>query len=65
MKLVSVILTVLLVLGLLLGMEVVTLAKHPASDCSGRIVIVRSAHGEPLECVCQAGVLATCFKPGP
>jgi hypothetical protein len=33
--------------------------------CSGRVVIVRPLHGEPMECVCDAGVLSTCFSPGP
>jgi hypothetical protein len=59
------ILAVLLILCVLLGVQVLTLAKHPGSDCNGRVVIVRGPDGEPLECVCQAGILAACFKPGP
>jgi hypothetical protein len=59
------ILAVLLVLCVLLGVQVLTLAKHPGADCKGRVVIVRGPDGEPLECVCQTGVLAACFKPGP
>jgi hypothetical protein len=65
MKVFVLILGVLLVLGVLLGVGVLTLAEQPASDCDGRVVIVRGRHGEPLECTCQAGVLATCFAPGP
>jgi hypothetical protein len=34
-------------------------------QCSARIVIVPTPRGAPLECVCDAGVLATCFSPGP
>jgi len=29
------------------------------------VVMLRGAHGEPIECVCAKGALATCFNPGP
>jgi len=50
---------------LLLGVWVVTHETHTASDCPQRIVIVKRPDGESLECVCEDGALATCFKPGP
>jgi hypothetical protein len=59
------VLAVLLVLGVLLGLEVVMLAGQPGADCDGRVMIVRGPDGQPRECICQAGVLATCFDPGP
>lgn len=54
-----------------LGLVVLVLAVFlvarptPSAGCTGRIVIVKGADGEPLECVCAEGALATCFKPGP
>ena len=50
---------------LLLGVWVVTHETHTAPDCPQRIVIVKRPDGESLECVCDEGALATCFKPGP
>ncbi len=37
----------------------------PPPDCADRLVIVKDARGQTLECVCEAGVLSTCFNPGP
>jgi hypothetical protein len=34
-------------------------------DCKGHVVMLRGPHGEPIECVCSDGVMATCFAPGP
>lgn len=56
---------ILLILGVLLGAWVLTLAGRPGPGCDGRVVIIRGPNGEPLECICQAGVLAACFNPGP
>jgi len=33
--------------------------------CIDRIVIIKAPHGLPLECVCEAGIVSTCFNPGP
>jgi hypothetical protein len=49
----------------LLGVWVVTHETRTASDCSQRIFIVKRPDGEALECVCDEGTLATCFKPEP
>jgi len=38
---------------------------HHWPDCKGGVVMLRGAHGEPIECVCAEGALATCFNPGP
>src|SRR5437899_6325169 len=34
-------------------------------DCKGRVVMLKNAHGEPIECVCVAGSLSTSVTPGP
>jgi hypothetical protein len=34
-------------------------------DCKGHVTMLRGPHGEPIECVCTDGVMATCFAPGP
>ena len=34
-------------------------------DCRGRVVMLKNAYGEPIECVCVAGSLSTCVTPGP
>jgi hypothetical protein len=49
----------------LFGVWVVTHQTRAASDCSQQIFIVKRPDGEALECVCDEGALATCFKPGP
>jgi hypothetical protein len=43
------------------------LAHHdpPGPDCAGRVVMLKGPHGEPMECVCIRGVMASCFEPGP
>jgi hypothetical protein len=43
------------------------LAPHrvPERTCPSRIVITKSKDGAPLECVCEGGVLTSCFGPGP
>jgi hypothetical protein len=38
---------------------------RPSRDCTSSVVIARGPHGEPIECVCVDGVIATCFHPGP
>jgi hypothetical protein len=38
---------------------------RPSADCTSSVVIVRGPHGEPVECVCVDGVVASCFHPGP
>lgn len=59
---------ILLSLGILVvaASWLVVVPRHrPASECTGRIMIVPGLLGEPLECVCDEGRLATCFTPGP
>lgn len=59
------------ILAFLAGVAVVLavplLARRspPWPDCTSRVVIVKGRHGEPVECVCIAGTLSTCFNPGP
>jgi len=55
-------------LGLLVLALAASLAARSArssADCSNRVAIVKGADGEPLECVCVQGAIATCFRPGP
>ena len=58
-------------LAIVVGAIVLVLAARsgPAvrapQACSGRVVIVRPPRGEPMECVCDAGLLSACFSPGP
>lgn len=37
----------------------------PASDCTGRVVMVKSPSGEAIECTCVSGTVASCFNPVP
>lgn len=37
---------------------------YPTARCSSRVLILKGAHGEPLECVCVEGTLSSCFNPG-
>jgi len=39
--------------------------NHPVRDCAGGVVVLKGPHGEPMECVCIRGVMASCFEPGP
>ncbi len=39
--------------------------KRPAFDCTNQVLVLKGPHGEPLECVCQAGAVSSCFHPGP
>ena len=64
MKTVGWILAVLLAVALLLVPLVASRAQR-WPDCTGQVLMVKGAHGEPLECVCVGGTLATCFNPGP
>lgn len=63
MKLIAAGLALVLVL-IFLGLATLSYRSRRVAQCSGRIVIVPS-RGGPLECICEDGVLATCFKPGP
>lgn len=66
MKTLGLLLLALGVLAAALAAVVVTRGtKPPAADCTSRVVISRGPHGEPVECVCIAGRLSTCFEPGP
>jgi hypothetical protein len=64
MKLAGGILTLLLVMAVLLT---VLIHHQPKQwpDCSRQVVIVKGPTDEPVECVCFAGTLSTCFDPGP
>jgi len=55
----------LLILGSAFAGLSFTSRPRGTSDCSSKIVIVKGPDGEPRECVCINGALATCFKPGP
>src|SRR5262249_20181256 len=64
MKTVGWILAVLFGVALLLVPLMASRAQRwPA--CNGHVVMLRGPHGEPIECVCADGVMATCFSPGP
>jgi len=65
MKTAAWILASLVVLALLLVPLVAGRAAHHWSDCTGRVVMLRGPQGEPIECVCHAGTMSTCFAPGP
>jgi hypothetical protein len=54
----------LALLGVVLGVQVMGRSR-PSRDCASSVVIARGPHGEPVECVCVDGVIATCFHPGP
>ncbi len=52
--------------GALLVLSIVLPAVGSRSPkCIGSIVIIKGSHGLPLECVCDAVILSTCFNPGP
>ena len=50
---------------LLLGIWIVRHEARSVPDCPEKVYIVKRPDGESLECVCDEGALATCFKPGP
>jgi len=51
---------------LALGLAVHVMGRtRPSHDCASSVVIARGPHGQPVECVCVDGVIATCFNPGP
>jgi hypothetical protein len=58
------VLAVLAVLVVVVAVQVMGRAR-PSRDCTSSVVIARGPHGEPVECVCVDGVIATCFNPGP
>jgi hypothetical protein len=66
MKQLGWIVVILVVVAAALSLPFVT-ARHtqPAPHCGSRVLILKGAHGEPLECVCVDGTLSTCFNPGP
>jgi hypothetical protein len=65
MKLLAGLMVALALLAVLLAVPVMKRRTSAAPDCSGSVVILRKPSGEPVECVCVDGVLATCFNPGP
>jgi hypothetical protein len=58
------VLTGLALLVLVLAVQVMG-PPRPPPDCASSVVIGRGPHGEPVECVCVAGAISTCFDPGP
>ncbi len=64
MKVIGVIVACLAVVALALALAILN-RRTPPADCTERVVIVKDPHGQTLECVCEAGVLSTCFNPGP
>ncbi|HEU4439966.1 MAG TPA: hypothetical protein VFT36_12005 [Methylomirabilota bacterium] len=65
MRLLWLLLVMLVGLAAALAGLVLAPGKEPAADCTSRVMISRGPHGEPVECVCIAGRLSTCFDPGP
>lgn len=66
MKQLGWIVAILVVVAAVLSLPFVTAHHAPArAPCGGRVLILKGAHGEPLECVCVDGTLSTCFNPGP
>jgi hypothetical protein len=65
MKLLAGLLAALALVAILLAVPLMTRRTSSTPDCSGRVVILKKPGGEPVECVCVDGVLATCFNPGP
>jgi hypothetical protein len=65
MKYFAWILGALALVAILLAASLATRRTESRSDCSGRITIVKGPDGTPMECVCEQGALAACFKPGP
>jgi hypothetical protein len=53
------------VLGILVAVSLLALRTRGGVECPGTVVIVRGRGGQPFECVCVDGVLATCFESGP
>jgi len=65
MKQLGWILVLLLALVLVLAVTVVRSQRRPPRDCTNQVLSLKGPHGEPLECVCQAGALASCVHPQP
>lgn len=65
MKLLAWMLVSLALLVGALSWLVIAPRRHPSPECTGRVLIVPGPRGMPMECVCDAGRLATCFNPGP
>jgi len=59
------ILAVLAGLAGLLAAWLIVPGTRSTPDCPQSVYIVSGPDGEPLECVCAKGSMATCFKPGP
>ena len=55
----------LLAMAMLLAMSVLAHRSQHWPDCTGKVVALTGRHGEPVECVCFSGTLATCFEAGP
>jgi len=64
MKLAGGILALLLVMAVVLAVLIYDRAQQ-SPDCTSQVAIVKGPAGEPIECVCFRGTLATCFDPGP
>jgi hypothetical protein len=64
MKQLGWLLAILVVVAAALSLPFITHHTQPVPGCSSRVLILKGAHGEPLECVCVDGALSTCFNPG-
>jgi hypothetical protein len=64
MKQLGWLLAILVVVAAALSLSFLAHHNAPVPGCSSRILILKGAHGEPLECVCVDGTLSTCFNPG-
>jgi hypothetical protein len=58
------ILAILVVVAAALSLPFIIHHAQPVPRCRSRVLILKGAHGEPLECVCIDGALSTCFNPG-
>jgi len=57
--------TALALVAILLAVSLMARRTPSAPDCAGRVIIMKGPGGEPVECVCVGGTLATCFNTGP
>lgn len=64
MKQVALLAAFLLLVAMLLAVPVLAHRPHRWPDCRGKTVTLTGPRGEPMECVCFPGILATCFAPG-
>ena len=55
----------LLAVAVLVAVPVLAHFSRRGAGCSGEVVTFTGPRGEPVECACFSGTLATCFDAGP